>query len=216
MQTLHISVDKIDIAAPGYDPKVFLPHPAEEVEAFRRKKGLPDRFWLFIGTLEPRKNLVTLLQAYAALSPNQRLPLIIGGGRGWDYDAIFETVEHYRLNIQFPGFIASEELPFWYNCAEAFVYPSVFEGFGLPVLEAMACGTPVIVSDASSLPEVAGSAGMCVSPHDVDAWSESLRRAASDDPWRSAASERGLVKAARYSWTETASRTVASYQRALK
>jgi glycosyltransferase involved in cell wall biosynthesis len=87
--------------------------------------------------------------------------LIVGGGKGWDYDAIFEAVARHRLNVQFPGFIASDELPFWYNCAEVFVFPSVFEGFGLPVLEAMACGTPVIVSDASSLPEV-GAAGLCV------------------------------------------------------
>lgn len=215
-QTLRIPADKIDVAAPGYEPQMFRPLPAEAVADFRRKKGLPDRFWLFVGTLEPRKNLVTLLQAYAALSPHQRLPLIIGGGKGWDYDAIFETVERYRLDVQFPGFIASEELPFWYNCAEVFIYPSIFEGFGLPVLEAMACGTPVIVSDASSLPEVAGTSGMCVPPQDVEAWSEALRRAASDDDWRSTAREQGFVEAARYTWTETATRTVESYQHALK
>ena len=215
-RTLRIAAEKIDVAAPGYNPQVFQPLSAETVAEFRRKKALPDRFWLFIGTLEPRKNLVTLLQAYAALAPDQRLPLILGGGKGWDYDAIFETVSRYKLNVQFPGFIASEELPFWYNCAEVFVYPSVFEGFGLPVLEAMACGTPLIVSNTSSLPEVAGSAGMCIPPQDVEAWSEALRRAESDLEWRRAARERGFVEAKRYSWIETATRTVESYRHALK
>jgi glycosyltransferase involved in cell wall biosynthesis len=215
-QTLDIPMDKIDIAAPGYDAEVFRPLSAEDAQGFRRKKRLPERFWLFIGTLEPRKNLLTLLEAYAALAPQQRLPLIIGGGKGWDYEPIFEMVEHCKLNVEFTGFIASEELPFWYNCAEAFVYPSVFEGFGLPVLEAMACGTPVIVSDASSLPEVVGEAGIRVPPRDVEAWTAALRRAADDGEWRSWARERGLIEASRYSWAETAKQTVKSYESALK
>jgi glycosyltransferase involved in cell wall biosynthesis len=215
-QTLRIPAHKIDLAAPGYDPTAFRPLSAEVIAAFRRKKGLPERFWLFIGTLEPRKNLVTLLEAYAALPPDERLPLIMGGGKGWDYDAIFETVAQYKLNVQFPGFIASDELPFWYNCADVFLFPSLFEGFGLPVLEAMACGTPVIVSEASSLPEVAGTAGMCLPPHDVEAWSTALRRAASDEEWRQSAREQGYIEAARYSWMETATQTVESYRRALK
>jgi glycosyltransferase involved in cell wall biosynthesis len=215
-RTLGIPAGKIDLAAPGYDPAMFHPLSVEAIAAFRRQKGLPERFWLFIGTLEPRKNLLTLLEAYAALSPEERLPLIIGGGKGWDYDPIFETVARYRLNVQFPGFIASDELPFWYNCAEAFVFPSVFEGFGLPVLEAMACGTPVIVSDASSLPEVAGTAGLCVPPRDVEAWTVALHRAANDDQWRQSACERGYAEASRYSWAETAKQTVESYRRSLK
>jgi glycosyltransferase involved in cell wall biosynthesis len=215
-QTLDIPMDKIDIAAPGYDREVFRPLRADEAEAFRRKQRLPERFWLFVGTLEPRKNLLTLLQAYAALSPHERLPLIIGGGKGWDYEPIFEMVERHKLNVEFTGFIASEELPFWYNCAEAFLFPSVFEGFGLPVLEAMACGTPVIVSDASSLPEVVGEAGSRISPHDVEAWTAALQRAAGDREWRQLARERGLEEAQRYVWTETANQTIHSYRSALK
>lgn len=215
-QTLAVPMDRIDIAAPGYDAALFRPMPADEVEAFRRKKRLPERFWLFVGTIEPRKNLVTLLDAYAALPQQERLPLIIGGGKGWDYDAVFERVERCRLNVEFTGFLASEELPFWYNCAEAFLMPSVFEGFGLPVLEAMACGTPVIVSDVSSLPEVVGEAGMRVPPHDIEAWTAALRRAAGDAEWRGSARERGLEEARRYSWAETAHQTVQSYVSALK
>jgi glycosyltransferase involved in cell wall biosynthesis len=212
-ETLGIPADKIDVAAPGCDPSVYHPLPPEAVAAFRRAKNLPERFWLFIGTLEPRKNLLVLLEAYAAL-PN-RLPLIIGGGKGWDYEPIFAAVERYGLkdSVQFIGFVPFDELPIWYNCAEVFVYPSVFEGFGLPVLEAMACGTPVLISAASSLPEVAGEAG--IPPHDADAWRQALRRALEDEHWRAAARARGLREAARYTWANTAQVTVASYRKAL-
>jgi glycosyltransferase involved in cell wall biosynthesis len=215
--TLNIPAEKIDIAAPGYDNALFRPLPEDEVSRFRRTMNLPERFWLFVGTLEPRKNLVTLLEAYAALPPASRLPLIIGGGKGWDYQAIFDTVARHNLTstVQFVGFIPSAQLRFWYNSAEAFLYPSVFEGFGLPVLEAMACGTPVLVSDASSLPEVAGMAGRTLPPHDVSVWTEALRAAEGDDTWRREAREQGFREASRYSWDETARQTVLSYERAL-
>ena len=215
-ETLGIPSDKIDIAAPGCDPAVFHPLPAEQITAFRRTKGLPERFWLFIGTLEPRKNLTVLLDAYAALK--DRPPLIIGGGKGWDYQPIFEAVERHQLQetVRFVGFVPPEELAIWYNCAEVFVYPSVFEGFGLPVLEAMACGTPVIVSDASSLPEVAGQAGLCIAPHDAAAWTAALRRAWEDEQWRCQARQRSMAEAARYSWAQTAQAVVESYRQALR
>jgi len=213
--TLGIPAGKIDVAAPGYDPVQFHLRPAAEIAAFRRAKNLPDRFWLFVGTLEPRKNLPVMLEAYAALKNPP--PLIIGGGKGWDYAPIFETVARHNLeqSVQFVGFIPPHELPIWYNCAEAFIYPSVFEGFGLPVLEALACGTPVIVSDATSLPEVAREAGLLVPPHDTAAWTEALRRASEDEVWRAAARERGFVEAARYSWAQTAQQTAAAYLKAL-
>jgi glycosyltransferase involved in cell wall biosynthesis len=216
VETLRIPADKIDIAVPGCDPAVFRPLPAEQIAAFRRTKELPERFWLFVGTLEPRKNLLVLLEAYAALP--ERPPLIIGGGKGWDYEPIFEAVQKYKLEpfVKFVGFIPSEDLAIWYNCADVFIYPSVFEGFGLPVLEAMACGTPVIVSDASSLPEVAGDAGLCIPPDDVSAWTAALRRAWEDDQWREQARERGRIEAGRFTWTQTAGATVASYRKALQ
>jgi glycosyltransferase involved in cell wall biosynthesis len=215
-ETLRIPADKIDVAAPGYNPDVYRRLPADQIAAFRREKGLPERFWLFVGTLEPRKNLPTLLRAYAALP--KRLPLILAGGKGWQYDDIFATVEQYELtnDVHLPGFVPAEELPFWYNSAEVFLYPSVFEGFGLPVLEAMACGTPVIVSDASSLPEIAGVTGLRVPPHETAAWTAALRRALTDEDWRRQAAERSPVEAARYHWDATAQETIASYRRAVK
>lgn len=216
-QTLGIPAERIDVAACGYDRAAYRPLPRAEVDAFRRAQNLPERFWLFVGTLEPRKNLVTLLDAYARLPRTERLPLVLGGGRGWLYDDIFERIQRHGLtdDVRLPGFIPAEDLPLWYNSASAFVFPSVFEGFGLPVLEAMACGTPVIVSDASSLPEVAGSAGMCLPPHDIDAWAEGLRRAVHDDAWREQTAAHGIEQAGRFTWAETARQTLASYQRAV-
>ena len=216
-RSYHIAPEKIDVALCGHDAEIYYPLPEAAVAAFRAAKGLPERFWLNLGTIEPRKNLVTLFEAYAALPPDQRLPLIVGGGKGWQTEAIFAAVERLGLSdsVHFAGFIPSEELALWYNSAEVFLYPSIFEGFGLPVLEAMACGTPVIVSNASSLPEVAGNAGLCLPPRDVDAWRDALQQAYTDAGWRHEAAERGLTEAARFTWTQTAAQTAASYQRAL-
>jgi glycosyltransferase involved in cell wall biosynthesis len=214
-RSLGIPAEKIDVAAPGHDPQTFRILPAEQVAEFRREKGLPGRFWLFIGTLEPRKNLPTLLRAYAMLT--KRLPLIVAGGKGWLYDDIFATVEQCALgnNVHFPGFIPANEMPFWYNSAEVFIYPSVFEGFGLPVLEAMACGTPVIVSDTSSLPEIVGSVGIRVAPHETESWRDALHKALTDMEWRRKAAHDGPVEAARFQWSSTAQETIASYRRAI-
>lgn len=217
-ETLHIPTEKIDVAACGYDTERFKPLPQAEIDAFKIREGLPERFWFFLGTLEPRKNLVTLLDAYAALPRDERLPLILAGGKGWLYEGIFERIHTHHLteDVYLPGFLPAEDLPLWYNSAEVFVYPSVFEGFGLPVLEAMACGTPVIVSDASSLPEVAGEAGLCLPPTNVEAWKNALHHAYHTMTWREEAGQRGLEEAKRYRWHNTAAQTIGSYQLAFK
>ncbi len=217
-QLWNIPSSKIDIAVPGYDKTRFKPLSQAEQEAFRAQKSLSERFWFFVGTLEPRKNLPMLLEAYASLQPHERLPLVIGGGKGWDYQPIFDAVKTHRLEkeVQFIGYVPTDELPIWYNCAELFIYPSVFEGFGLPVLEAMACGTPILTSDQSSLPEVAGNVGMCISPHDGHAWADALRFAFHNRAWREEQSLAGIERAQNFSWTHTAEQTLYSYQQALQ
>jgi glycosyltransferase involved in cell wall biosynthesis len=209
---------KIDVALGAYDEDRFVPLPPERVDTFRRENGLPERFWLFVGTLEPRKNLATLIDAYAALPESERLPLVIGGGKGWLYEEIFAAVERHGLHdaIRFTGFLPAENLPLWYNSAETFVYPSVYEGFGLPVVEAMACGTPVITSTVSSLPEAAGNAALMVDPSDKHALIEALRRAFRDADWRDEARTNGLAHAARFSWKQTAEVTRDSYRKGLE
>lgn len=206
---------KIDVTPLAYDRDIYRPLPAEQIRAFREKKGLPRRFWLFLGTLEPRKNLVTLIEAYARLEENERLPLILAGGKGWLTEPIFAAIEKYGLSdeITTPGFLPIDEIALWYNSAELFVYPSVFEGFGLPVLEAMACGIPLITTSVSSLPEVAQDAGKTLPPDDIEAWSDALRQAYHDQHWRESASQRGLEIAQTFTWQQTAHLTFAAYQK---
>ncbi len=217
-KSLGIPREKIDVAACGYDQERFMPLPQADINAFKQRMGLPDRFWLFVGTLEPRKNLITLIEAYARLPAQERLPLIIGGGKGWLYDEIFAAVTLHQLSdsVHFAGFLNADDLPLWYNSAEVFVYPSIFEGFGLPVLEAMACGTPVIVSDASSLPEVVGESGLKIPPRDIDAWTDALRTAYHDATWRESTGQHGLVETRRYNWALTAQTVTNTYRQALK
>ena len=198
----------------------FQPAAPAEVAAFRAARGLPDRFILFLGTLEPRKNLRRLLEAYASLRAHHGAalpPLVIAGGKGWFYEEIYAAAAELALldAVIFPGYIPAEDLPWWYRAAELFVYPSIYEGFGLPVLEAMACGTPVVTSTASSLPEVAGDAARLVPPEDTDALADAIDGVLSTPVLREQMCEAGLRQAARFSWSATARSTAEVYRAAL-
>ena len=213
---LGVPADKIDVTPLGYDRAAFQPLLEKDMAHFRRKQGLPERFWLYVGTLEPRKNLPMLLEAYARLGGTDRLPLILGGGSGWRAGDVFAAIERLALGefVQHVGFIPTADLPLWYNCAEAFLYPSVFEGFGLPVLEAMACGTPVITTNVSSLPEVAGGAARRLPPGDIEQWAHALSELQQNSEWRAIARMRGLERAKQFSWARTAELTLQSYRKA--
>lgn len=174
---------------------------------------------LFLGTLEPRKNIVTLLEAYALLRRRKGFAhrLVIAGGKGWYYKEIDAAVERLGLRgeVFFPGFVPQDELALWYAAADLFVYPALYEGFGLPPLEAMACGTPVVVSSASSLPEVVGDAGLLVDPHDPAALAQAML-AVLDDPARhQALRQAGLARASAFSWRAAAQGTAAVYHQIL-
>jgi glycosyltransferase involved in cell wall biosynthesis len=192
----------------------------ETLRTFRQRSGAPDRYLLYLGTLEPRKNLDLLVRAFArwhdACSPAERdVKLVVAGAKGWYYDEIFRTVEALELtdHVRFPGFVPGDMLPEWYAAAEAFVYPSVFEGFGLPVLEAMASGTPVICSQAPGISEVAGDAAITFAPHDEDALVAALHLVMGQPALRHTLQQRGLERAARFSWRRCAEETLALYQR---
>ena len=199
----------------------FRPLPETEVAAFKQARQLPDTFILFLGTLEPRKNVDGLIRAYARWRERDKNapPLIIAGGKGWYYTKIFQLVESLDLTeaVRFPGYVPQEELVRWYNAASLLVYPSYFEGFGLPVLEAMACGTPVITSTVSSLPEVAGTDGaaLLVDPTDIGALAEAMAQLMSQPDRRAVMSARGRARAAGFQWEQTARETVAVYQKVL-
>ena len=202
------------VVTPNAVREHFRPPEPAALAAFRAKKGLPERFLLYVGTLEPRKNLTTLLDAYAEVIRHHDVPLIVGGGKGWLYDAVFQRLEQLGLRerVQFVGYIEEEELPLWYAAATLFVFPSLYEGFGMPPLEAMACGTPVVTSNSSSLPEVVGDAGLMAPPHDSAAFAAAISRVLSDPALHQELRERGLVQATRFSWRVTAERTLAAYE----
>jgi len=215
---LNVPRSKIDVAIPGVETR-FRPLPPSEVETWRQQMGLPDRFFLFVGTHEPRKNLPMLLRAYAALplADRQCVPLILAGGKGWMTDEIDQVIEAYDLKATVirPGFLADDALIFWYNAADALVYPSVFEGWGLQITEAMACGKPVLVSNVSSMPEAAGDTGYQLPPDDVPAWTAALAHCIADKTWRDEQGARARARAAGFTWEHTAQQTVKAYEKAL-
>lgn len=212
---LGVSSEKVDAVYCGVD-KAFHPLPEREIAFFRQKRGLPERIILFVGTIEPRKNVARLIEAYSHLRDGQ-VKLVIGGARGWLYEEVFARVEELGLtgDVLFPGYIPPDELPLWYNAAELFVYPSLYEGFGLPPLEAMACGTPVITSNVSSLPEVVGEAGLTVDPIDSKGLAEAMNQVLGSEALRQSMRERGLARAGSFSWAKAARETVEVYRRAL-
>jgi glycosyltransferase involved in cell wall biosynthesis len=213
---LGISPAKIDIAYPGVNPDCY-PLEPELVAAFRQQGGLPDRFILYLGTLEPRKNLTTLIRAYAALPQRPDVKLVLAGGKGWGYEPVFALIEELGLqgDVLTPGYLPGSSLPMWYNSPEIFVYPSVYEGFGMPLVEAMACGTPVIASNTTSLPEAVGKAGILLPADEPDAWIQAMSGLLSNPAARVAWSEKGRRHAATFTWAETASRTADTYRRVL-
>ena len=190
----------------------------KELVAFRQQQGLTQGFLLYLGTLEPRKNLITLIEAYARLRSEHAIAekLVIAGGRGWLYDAILEKVQTLGLSSEviFPGFVADEEQALWYHAASAFVYPSLYEGFGFPVAEALACGTPVVTSNVSSLPEAGANIALIIDPDNVEALAQAMYKALTDQAFRQRCQAMGPVVAQRFSAQAMAEQTVSVYEQA--
>jgi len=211
VRLLSVPEERVDVTYPAAEERYRIVATAE-VDAFRLACGLPDAFIFAVGTLEPRKNLVGLLHAYARLG-TPRQPLYVAGGTGWRFSPIFDTVQqlHLQDDVHFLGFVPEDELPLWYNAARLFAFPSLYEGFGLPVLEAMACGTPVITPTAASPPEVAGQAALLVPPQDTDLFAREMERVLDDPQLRTEMRAAGRIQASRFSWRAMTDQTVASY-----
>jgi len=208
LRWLDVPESKLRVVYNGIDAFFRRIEDHAALEAASKKFALPKRFILFVGTLEPRKNVARLIQAYAALRKNRRLEhgLVIAGGKGWLYSEIFATVNKLSLadEIKFLGYVAQDDLVALYNLAEVFVYPSLYEGFGFPPLEAMACGCPVVTSNRSSLPEVGGDAALVVDCRDPDALAEAISRVVSDENFRSHLKEKGLERVKLFNWQKAA------------
>ncbi len=219
IRLLGVPEERVRVVYLGVEDRLREQFPAETVARFRAEHQLPEHFYLYVGTLEPRKNLVRLMEAYArARQAGVDWPLVLAGGKGWLYEEIFARVQELKLDpyVILPGYVLYEDLPLWYNATSAFVYPSLYEGFGLPVAEAMACGCAVLTARNSSLPEVAGDAAILVDGEDVEALSDGLIRLAGDSALRVALAQRGRVQAAQFNWQRTAAGMVTVYDEALQ
>ena len=202
---------------------IFQPSPPEKIRAIRHKTGIPDDlpYFLSVSTLEPRKNFPFLLKAFKKLISTPGAPpcrLVLTGAIGWGdiWQEITPLLEELKDHVHYTGFVSDEELAALYTGAEAFLFPSLYEGFGLPILEAMACGTTIICSNTSSLPEVAGDTGVLLSPHEeslwVDAMNQALLRTEEEKRRDSSAAK---SRANLFSWEKTARLTMAAYEKAL-
>lgn len=208
---------RIDVVYSGVSGH-FRPLPSDDLTAFRRQALGGRPYLLHVGTLQPRKNIDVLIRAYAELRVSDGIPhaLALVGARGWMYQNLFDLVValHLEDHVHFIDYVAPDRLPLWYNCADLFVYPSAYEGFGLPVLEAMACGVPTITSDASSLKELAGQACLTVEPGSQEALQMAMARVLRDGGLQSTMRIMGLERAKLFSWEETARQTVEVYKQA--
>ena len=220
LELLDVDADRVSAVHLGVDPARFYYIRGDEERALLRERhDLPDDFILYVGTLEPRKNLPRLLRAFSDGVVSKGLPqrLVIAGRKGWKYAEIFREVRALGLEdrVRFPGFIEPAQLATLYSMARALAYPSLYEGFGLPCLEAMSCGTPVVTSDRSSLPELAEDCALIVDPMSINSMADALHDICSDDDRRRELSVRGLERARHFSWLTTARKTLEIYERTM-
>ena len=220
VRLLGVPEEKITVIHEAAHP-LFTPITNEEALArVRTRYNLPSEFILFVSTIEPRKNIPTLLRAFRRLRDNYKSQavLAIAGNRGWLVEEVDAVIEELNLGeaVRCLGGVPNEELVYLYNAAKLFVLPSFYEGFGLPPLEAMACGTPVIVSNTSSLPEVVGDAGWLVNPEDVEGLTVAMYRILTDENLRHEMRSKGLKRAATFSWDRAARETIQVYQKVVE
>ena len=220
-QTYRLPLDKITVTHNGCEGH-FTPHPtplqaAQETASIRQKFGITKDFLLAVGSLQPRKNLLRLMRAYAnvrAQQPDFQLQLVLVGRQLWLYQEILRAIkqQNFAADVVVTDYVRDEDLPALYRSAVALVYPSLFEGFGLPPLEAMACGTPVITSNTSSLPEVVGQAAVLVDPYDEAALAQAIWQIARDASLRQRLQQTGIEQAKQFTWQAAAEKTLAVYR----
>jgi glycosyltransferase involved in cell wall biosynthesis len=215
VQRLGVPAEKVHVIYHGKDERFRPIQDQDRLEDIRVRYGLPRGVILSVGVIEPRKNLETLVRAYAqAKSLHADYCLVVAGDLGWKCEAVFRAVEKCGLKekVIFPGFIPEEDLAALYNLSRLFVYPSLYEGFGLPVLEAMACGVPVITSNVSAMPEIAGDSALLIDPRSCEELAQAMCRALQDNELRRAMSQKGIERSKFFSWEKTARETLKVYE----
>lgn len=218
---LDIPSDKISVMPCGVDLNIYRPdYTSKEVEFTIEKYNINDEYILYLGTLEPRKNIERLIEAYNLLKKSyaRKVPkLVIAGKKGWMYDKIFHLVEELQLksDVIFTGYVNSEDIPMLFQGAKLFVFPSIYEGFGMPPLEAMACGTPVMVSNQASIPEVVGEAGYYINPYNVNDICDAMKTLIESNELRMRLREKGLLRAKNFTWNSSVIRLMDIYNKIL-
>ena len=217
-ELIGIPNERIQTIYPCIDERFTNKRDEEQIRIFRQQHGLEEGFLLYLGTLEPRKNIPTLIDAYAQLRQKQaiRQKLVLAGGKGWLYDAIFTKVQQMGLETEvlFPGFVSDKDQVLWYQAANVFVYPSLYEGFGLPVAEALACGTPVVTSNVSSLPEAGTDLALCVDPSDTNCLADAMYQALTDRALQEKCQTLAPAVAQKYSARTMVEQTIEVYAQA--
>jgi glycosyltransferase involved in cell wall biosynthesis len=215
---LHAAPDKVEVIYPGINHARFYAVPAQQARLqVAQRLGIAAPYVLALGTLEPRKNLISLLRAFVQIAPTTECDLVLAGPKGWGDTAVAQAIQSAGLSgrVHLPGFVPDDLLASLYAGAQAFAYPSWFEGFGFPILEAMACGSPVVCSNTSSLPELAADAALTAAPADVDALAALLSKLLQNPALRQTLIERGAKRVAQFTWLRTARETINVYRRAV-
>jgi glycosyltransferase involved in cell wall biosynthesis len=219
LRLYHLRPDRVHTVTLGLDER-FMPPSTEEMARVRARYELPEGYLLTVGVLQPRKNLVGLLAAYARARAEHGLrePLVVAGKVGWRAEPIFAKVHALGLRdaVRFVGYVPDEDLPGLYGGARLSLYPSFYEGFGLPPLESLACGTPVVISTAPALLETAGAVAPAVEARDEAGWAEIMARLAQDESARAELAERGRIHAAAFTWARAAGDHARVYDLALR
>jgi len=214
IKNYNVNPSKITVTYPGYDTKRFKPQQTSKITRVKKKYKVNTDYIIFVGTLQPRKNIERLIDAFASIVHSQQLTvnlsLVIVGKKGWMYESIFNKVEQLGLdqNVIFTDYVSDDDLSALISGAKAYVLPSLWEGFGIPVIEAQACGVPVVVSNVSSMPEIVGDSAILVNPKSVDAIAEGIRKVLTSPKTSSDFAAKGFNNIKRFSWQTCADQTL--------
>jgi glycosyltransferase involved in cell wall biosynthesis len=214
LRLLDCDARRVRVVHLGCDHAMFRPAESEAVAYFRHRRQLPEKFVLFVGSIEPRKNIARLLEAYGALPADLRAeyPLVLAGFAGWHNEEVMRSIARMKADVRFLGYLDVADLSLAYSAATVFAYPSLYEGFGLPPLEAMACGAPVLASDIPPLHEVCADAAHYADPLTTEALAAELRNLLQNKALREGLSAKGLARAKSFSWEKTARELLSIFQ----
>jgi glycosyltransferase involved in cell wall biosynthesis len=212
--TLKVSSKRISVVYEGVDTNFFCPQENWKINAIRSKYGLSKNYFLYVGTIQPRKNLARLIEAFAKMK-SRNFDLAIAGNQGWLIEEIMAAPKKFSIGnkVRFVGFVPSEDLPALYSGAIALAFPSLYEGFGLPILEAFASGCPVLTSNRNAMAEVAGKAALLVNPEEVTDIATGLKKLSAEDKLRNSLTERGFERVKGFSWEKTALETIKVFEK---